>query len=110
TKSALSIEEWSRFLFEDYSIRVEATVKRREFEEWIELELQKIRECIDRLLTRTGISSADVDRIFLTGGSSLVPAVRRIFDERFGREKITSGSEFTSVAKGLALRALEESS
>jgi len=106
-KSALSSETWTRFLFGDYSIRVEAEVKRSAFEEWIEGELQKIRSCIDRLLDRSGISISDVDRVFLTGGTSLVPAVRRIVDDRFGSSKISSGSEFTSVAKGLALRALE---
>jgi hypothetical chaperone protein len=45
--------------------------------------------------------------VFLTGGSSFVPAVRRIFDKRFGRERIRSGNEFTSVAMGLALKAME---
>jgi hypothetical chaperone protein len=107
TKSALSSETWTQFLFEDYSIRVEAGVKRSAFEEWIEEELRKICSCIDRLLERTGIATSDVDRVFLTGGSSLVPAVQRIFADRFGSGKISSGSEFTSVAKGLALRALE---
>jgi hypothetical chaperone protein len=34
-----------------------------------------------------------------------VPAVRRIFDERFGPEKIEAGGEMISVASGLALRA-----
>jgi hypothetical chaperone protein len=48
-----------------------------------------------------------VDRVFLTGGSSLVPAVRRIFETRFGKDRIRSGNEFTSVAHGLALRAAE---
>jgi hypothetical chaperone protein len=45
--------------------------------------------------------------VFLTGGSSFVPAVRRIFEKRFGAEKIRSGNEFTSVARGLALKAYE---
>ena len=107
TKSALSRVEASRFLFEDYSVRVEDSVKRSSFERWIREELQKIRGCVDRLLQGTGVAASDVDRVFLTGGSSLVPAVRQIFDERFGSAKITSGSEFTSVARGLALRALE---
>jgi hypothetical chaperone protein len=48
-----------------------------------------------------------VDRVFLTGGSSFVPAVRRLFASRFGKDKIRGGHEFTSVAHGLALRALE---
>jgi hypothetical chaperone protein len=108
TKSELSREAFSRFLFEDYSVRVEASVKRAAFEHWIEEELEKIRGCVDRLLTGSSVAGTDIDRVFLTGGSSLVPAVRRIFEERFGSEKISSGSEFTSVAKGLALRALED--
>jgi len=45
--------------------------------------------------------------VFLTGGSSFVPAVRRIFASRFGKERIRGGHEFTSVAQGLALRARE---
>jgi len=48
-----------------------------------------------------------VDRVFLTGGTSFVPAVRKIFERRFGRERLAGGSEFTSVAQGLALRAIE---
>ena len=100
----------SQFLFEDYELRVDSTVERDDFERWIVEELGKIRNSVDRLLSRTGVSVSDVDRLFLTGGSSLVPAVRRIFVERFGHERSSSGSEFTSVAKGLALRALEEES
>ena len=48
-----------------------------------------------------------IDSVFLTGGSSFVPAVRRIFIERFGAERIRMGDEFTSVARGLAVRALD---
>jgi hypothetical protein len=35
-------------------------------------------------------------------------AVRQIFFDRFGEEKMTGGEELTSVATGLALRAREE--
>jgi hypothetical chaperone protein len=41
----------------------------------------------------------------MTGGTSFVPAVRRIFDERFGDKKIRAGGEMVSVATGLALSA-----
>jgi hypothetical chaperone protein len=47
----------------------------------------------------------DVDMVFLTGGSSFVPAVRKIFEARFGEKRIRGGNEFTSVARGLALTA-----
>jgi len=46
-----------------------------------------------------------VEHVFLTGGSSLVPAVRAIFVQRFGATRIDTGVEFTSVARGLALSA-----
>jgi molecular chaperone DnaK (HSP70) len=48
-----------------------------------------------------------VDMVFLTGGSSFVPAVRRIFEMRFGEKRIRGGNEFTSVARGLALKAMD---
>jgi hypothetical chaperone protein len=62
---------------------------------------------VDGLLARAGIAPGAVDRVFLTGGSSLVPAVRRIFEARFDPERIRTGDEFTSVASGLALCAAE---
>jgi hypothetical chaperone protein len=56
-------------------------------------------------LASTRIAPAQIDAVFLTGGSSFVPAVRRIFETRFGADRIRAGNEFTSVAMGLALRS-----
>ena len=56
-------------------------------------------------MTGSDLRDSAVDRVFLTGGSSLVPAVRRIFEHRFGHDRVRAGNEFTSVASGLALRA-----
>jgi hypothetical chaperone protein len=44
-----------------------------------------------------------VDRVFLTGGTAFVPAVRGLFADRFGADKLVGGGEFVSVAEGLAL-------
>ena len=76
---------------------------RREFEEWIGEDLAALERSIDGLLASSGVSPRDVDAVFLTGGTSFVPAVRRIFDVRFGADRVRSGNEFTSVARGLAL-------
>jgi len=54
------------------------------------------------------IDAAEIDRVFLTGGTSLVPRIRRIFTERFGDEKLESGGELTSIAHVLALIGLED--
>jgi hypothetical chaperone protein len=107
TKRALSEGETARFRVEHAALRIDAEVRRVDFEAWIAPELAAIAGCVDGLLARAGVPHAAVDRVFLTGGSSLVPAVRRIFEERFPPDRIRAGDEFTSVASGLALCAGE---
>jgi hypothetical chaperone protein len=106
-KVTLSHAEKSVFRFVDGDLELEAEVSRSSFEDWISEELFAIEQRVDALLSKTGVDARDVDMIFLTGGSSFVPAVRRIFESRFGVQKIRTGDEFTSVARGLALRSLE---
>ena len=106
TKLELSDVESAGFEFRDGAIEIVATVSRAEFEQWIARYLAEIAECVDRLITATGVAPQRIDSVFLTGGSSFVPAVRRLFVERFGADRIRMGNEFTSVARGLALRAL----
>jgi hypothetical chaperone protein len=105
TKTALSRETESVLRFDDPPTCIEERVTRADFEDWIREELDDIRSCVDRLLVQTGTATERVDRVFMTGGSSFVPAVRDIFRERFGEAKIRSGGELISVASGLALRA-----
>jgi len=104
-KSELSHESAATFKFTDGYVEIEAALKREVFEEWIAEELGQIEGCVDSLFTASGALPRDVDAVFLTGGSSFVPAVRRIFESRFGKDKIRAGNEFTSVAHGLALAA-----
>jgi hypothetical chaperone protein len=105
TKSDLSHQETARFTFADSAVELNAVVQREDFESWISEELIEIETCVESLLKSCSIDTRDIDMVFLTGGSSFVPAVRRIFDVRFGRERIRTGNEFTSVAMGLALKA-----
>ena len=108
TKFQLSVETEAVFEFSCEPIAISKDVARAEFEKWIQPELARIAECVDRLLKVSVVAPGDIDHVFLTGGSSFVPAVRQIFVERFGASKITGGEELTSVATGLALRAAEE--
>jgi hypothetical chaperone protein len=107
TKARLSSELKAEFYFVDGDVELREQVSRARFESWIEEELTAIEDGVRRLMAATGAAARDVDRVFLTGGSSFVPAVRRIFSSQFGDEKIQTGDEFTSVARGLALRALQ---
>ena len=106
-KRELSTQEETRFRLVHEDVGIDAAIEREEFEGWISEELDQIRGCVTRLLEGADLHERDVDRVFLTGGSSFVPAVRRIFEDRFGAERIRSGAELTSVANGLALRARE---
>ena len=106
-KIDLSRYESAEFRFRDGSMDIVATVRREEFEGWIAEDLQSIERCVDGLLAGCSVGAREVDRVFLTGGTSFVPAVRRIFEERFTASRVRTGNEFTSVARGLALRAVE---
>ncbi|MDX1648522.1 MAG: Hsp70 family protein, partial [Myxococcota bacterium] len=107
-KRELSAREATRLRIADGPLEVDEPVEREAFEGWIDEELARIAACVDGLLERAGVGRREVDAVFLTGGSSFVPAVRRIFEERFGAERLRGGAELTSVASGLALRAREE--
>jgi hypothetical chaperone protein len=106
-KFELSRSERAEFRFQEGALDLRMAVTRAEFESWISDELEKIAQCVDGLLAASGVDARVVDRVFLTGGTSFVPAVRRIFETRFGRERVRTGNEFTSVASGLAMRARE---
>ena len=106
-KQALSEAERATFLFEAGSIRLEREVRRAEFETWIAPELAAIEGALDLALSRAGSAEEDVDRVFLTGGSSFVPAVKRLFARRFGEAKLEGGAELVSIASGLAYMGAE---
>jgi hypothetical chaperone protein len=108
-KRDLSESETARLRLQHDVLTLDAELTRAEFDAWIADELAQIAGCVDRLLARSGVSPEQVDRVFMTGGSSFVPAVREIFERRFGAEKLRGGQELTSVASGLALRAAEAS-
>lgn len=100
-KAALSGAERATLRFDAGRFVVEAQVTRADFEQWIAPDLALLEGAVDRVLAQAGETT--VDRVFLTGGTSFVPAVRRIFERRFGAGVVAGGGEFVSVAEGLAL-------
>ncbi len=106
-KCALSEQPRTHFHFDEAVMAIENLVNRNEFEDWIDPEVRQIANCVDRLLAKCNVTPNDIDAIFMTGGSSFVPAIRRVFERKFTAVPIRAGQEFTSVAEGLALHALE---
>jgi hypothetical chaperone protein len=107
-KRALSQDETASFRFSGAGIEIAAQVTRAEFESWIAEDVARMAGAVDAALDAAGVGEAEIDRVFLTGGTSLVPAVRSVFTTRFGGAKIMSGGELTSIAHGLALVAQED--
>jgi hypothetical chaperone protein len=64
--------------------------------------MQKMELAVDETLARAGIANDDIELVIRTGGSSLIPAVKRILEARFPG-KVVEHDPFTSVAAGLAI-------
>jgi hypothetical chaperone protein len=89
------------------ALTLDLPIARAGFDEWIGEDLAAIDRVLDDVLARANVAAGDVDRVFATGGSSLVPAVRGRLVARFGEQRVVGGEELTSVAWGLAARARE---
>jgi hypothetical chaperone protein len=107
TKRALSGQEVAEFRFSGGGVEIAAEVRRTEFEGWIAEDLHRINAAMETALAKAKVAPDEVDRVFLTGGSSLLPAIRAVFQRRFGAERIAVGGELTSIAHGLALMGSE---
>jgi hypothetical chaperone protein len=106
-KETLSEAETAVIALTEIGLDLEIELTRATFERLIADDLAQIQGCVDELLLRGGITSERIDRVFLTGGTAQIPAVRALFADMFGKDRVAGGGEFTSVADGLALLAAE---
>jgi len=88
-------------------IALERTITRADFDGWIAADVAAIETALDRALSEAKVAPEAIEAVFMTGGTSHVPAVRALFDRRFGAGRIHIGDAFRSVASGLALLALD---
>ena len=103
SKQRLSVEPSADLRCDELDLAL--AVRRSDFQGWINEELEAIDAVVTGVLARAGVGPGDVDSVFATGGSSLVPSVRQRLARRFGQDKLAGGEELTSVAWGLAARA-----
>ena len=66
-----------------------------------------MEEAVDETMRRAALPFDAIDIVLRTGGSSLIPAVHRILDERFPGQ-VVNHDPFTSVAAGLAVADFHE--
>ena len=102
-KCALSENETTTITFDDGSIDLAEPVSRKEFDGFIQPDVEKIRACVEDVINRSGVDVEAIDTVFLTGGSSNILAVQQLFIDMFGEEKLDRTDVFTSVAFGLGV-------
>ncbi len=88
------------------SLNRNVALTRRSFDDLILPEVTEIKQCVDETVSNAGITSGDIDIVFLTGGSSYIPVIRSLFSSMFGEEKVKHSDAFTSVAYGLGLSGI----
>ena len=93
--------------FNQLDVAIERTITRDDFDGWIAGDVGAIEAALDKALTEANVAAGAIEAVFMTGGTSHVPAVRALFDRRFGAGRIHIGDAFRSVASGLALLALD---
>jgi len=80
-----------------------APTGREQFDEAIAAELMRLRLAIWNCLALADVET--IDTVFMTGGSSLVPAVEAVLRDELPNAAIKRGDDFLSVALGLTLEA-----
>ncbi|KAA0895133.1 Hsp70 family protein [Oryzomonas rubra] len=100
-KCELSDREQTLISFRERDLCIDEEIGKREFEAINAENIQQISDCIDEVVARSGLVPAQMDTVFLTGGTSRIPRIQALFAERFGREKLDNRDAFTSVVHGL---------
>src|SRR5216683_799078 len=104
-KIALSGEDRAALSLAFVDNGLAALAERVDFERAIEAKTARLYKTASDRIAAAGLSAAAVDTIFLTGGSSRVPAVRTAIARAAPLARMASGSDFLSVALGLTQMA-----
>ncbi len=103
-KVELSSRSHAVIEFDEERIHIQERITRDEFEAWTAPLVVELERCTDALLARAP-SDLHIDAVFLTGGTSQVPAVQALFARKFGTERLRTADAFTSVVEGLGRAA-----
>ncbi|QSJ18551.1 Hsp70 family protein [Nostoc sp. UHCC 0702] len=89
-------------------INLEVEVTRQEFEKAIEHLLERARNCVRQALNGKKIRPSAIDRVLLVGGTTYIPAVRRLVMEVFGKEPKADVNPDLAVSIGTSVQAALE--
>lgn len=99
-KAQLSVAQVASLDVPEIDLRLE--LSRTEFEAMIADPLNRVAQALDETVAKAGMNHSDIDIVLGTGGSSLIPAVKGMLNQRFP-SRVVEHDPFTSVACGLAI-------
>jgi len=102
TKITLSTAESAAFSYNKMGISINEQIQLTAYEQIIEKDVIRIANYLDDFMQQNGIIPQNIDSLFLTGGTSMVGSIQKLFKTRFPHVNLNSGDNFKSVAKGLA--------
>lgn len=74
---------------------------------------EALRGCVDEVIetaVESGVSESEVEDVLMVGGSTLLPGVYPMFEERFGRDAVRAWQPFEAVAFGACAFSADVSS
>jgi hypothetical chaperone protein len=102
TKITLTTEDTSTFSYRKMDISIDEEIPLSDYEQIIAKDVNRISNYLDDFLSQNHIQPENIDSLFLTGGTSMVGSIQKLFKNRFPHTRLISADNFQSVAKGLA--------
>ena len=110
-KIALSDQEAYRVLLpaictiDGSPVEMDVTVNRGQFEQLAKPLMERTHAPLDQVLTDTGLSEADIDRVILVGGSTRMPMVGRDIEDYLHITPDPAVNPDYAVSEGVAIMA-----
>ncbi len=71
-----------------------------------------LEECVEGVMAQAaeqGVRESDIEDVLMVGGSTLLPGIYPMFEERFGRDSVRAWQPFEAVAYGACVFAADAS-
>jgi hypothetical chaperone protein len=104
-KIALSDRDIARMALPYVDADLAIELSRSAFEQATAGETQKIVDCMHECLNQAGVGRDAITTLFLTGGTSAIPAVRAACKAMVPQARAVAGDRFGSVGIGLTIHA-----
>jgi hypothetical chaperone protein len=80
-------------------------ISRESFEKSAAGQYEKLNYTLTKCLGDAGVEASQIDVIFFTGGTSMIPSVRKIILRALPEAQIVNGDQFGAVGLGLGIEA-----